>query len=454
MAGELRETPYGLFAADFVKDPLANLCDPEGGIQTGPFGSQLHQEDYVQIGTPIVTVEHLGENRILHEGVPRVSDADRDRLARYMLRKGDIVFSRVGSVDRRALVRDEEDGWMFSGRCLRVRPDPTKIDSQYLSYFFGLPSFKEHIRAIAVGATMPSLNTSLLSDVVIPHPSGIHEQRAIAHILGTLDDKIELNRRMSETLESVARALFKSWFVDFDPVRNKIEIRDEIVPKRNADLFPNLLKNSEIGEIPAGWKVGTFGDLVEVLRDQENPLESPDTWFRHFSIPAFDDGRWPKEELGKSIKSLKLRVPPGVVLLSKLNPEIERVWLVDVLPSERAVCSTEFLVLHPRPPAGRAFAYCLARSPVFRQQLEGLVTGTSKSHQRAQAASIIGLPVVRPEAAPVEMFELKAGPLLDRTLKCLRESQALTALRDALLPRLISGRLRVKDAAKLVASVV
>lgn len=133
MAGEWRETIYGNFTADFSEDRLQDLCDPEAGIQTGPFGSQLHQEDYVPVGTPIITVEHLGENRILHEGVPRVSDADRDRLSRYLLRSGDIVFSRVGSVDRRALVRSAENGWMFSGRCLRVRPNPKKIDSGYLS---------------------------------------------------------------------------------------------------------------------------------------------------------------------------------------------------------------------------------------------------------------------------------------------------------------------------------
>ena len=118
MAGEGMETPYGQFAADFAVDRLVNLCDLEAGIQTGPFGSQLHQEDYVPVGTPIITVEHLGENRILHDGLPRVSDRDRDRLSRYLLSKGDIVFSRVGSVDRRALVQSAEDGWMFSGRCL------------------------------------------------------------------------------------------------------------------------------------------------------------------------------------------------------------------------------------------------------------------------------------------------------------------------------------------------
>ena len=108
MAGAARATIYGDFAVDFVEERLANLCDPNSGVQTGPFGSQLHQKDYVPVGTPIITVEHLGENRIIHQDVPCVSDKDRERLSKYALRQGDIVFSRVGSVDRRALVREAE----------------------------------------------------------------------------------------------------------------------------------------------------------------------------------------------------------------------------------------------------------------------------------------------------------------------------------------------------------
>ena len=130
----MKDTVYGLVSDDFDVDTLENLC-VSGGIQTGPFGSQLHQKDYLPVGTPIITVEHLGENRVLHQDLPRVSDADKERLSRYVMEKGDIIFSRVGSVDRRALVRDEEDGWLFSGRCLRVRPDKAKIDSDYLLGF-------------------------------------------------------------------------------------------------------------------------------------------------------------------------------------------------------------------------------------------------------------------------------------------------------------------------------
>ncbi|MYC08254.1 MAG: hypothetical protein F4X57_13970, partial [Chloroflexi bacterium] len=252
------ETEYGHFRCGLKVDPLWKLCCSERGVQTGPFGSQLHQRDYVQVGTPIITVEHLGENRIIHRNLPCVSDKDKARLARYTLRQGDVVFSRVGSVDRRSLVRETEDGWLFSGRCLRVRPDPNKIESAYLSYFFGLPAFREHIRSIAVGATMPSLNTRILRDVPIAYPS-LPEQRRIAHILGTLDDKIELNRRMNATLEGMAQALFKYWFVDFEPVRAKMEgrwRRGESLPGMPAelyDLFPERLVASALGDVPEGW---------------------------------------------------------------------------------------------------------------------------------------------------------------------------------------------------------
>ena len=165
-----KTTVYGLFSSCFMEGSLEDLCASDSGIQTGPFGSQLHQQDYVSVGTPIITVEHLGENRIIHQDLPCVSDNDKEQLSKYTLRKGDIVFSRVGSVDRRSLVREEEDGWLFSGRCLRVRPNQEIIDPGYLSYFFGLPAFQEHIRSVAVGATMPSLNTKLLSDVTILYP--------------------------------------------------------------------------------------------------------------------------------------------------------------------------------------------------------------------------------------------------------------------------------------------
>jgi type I restriction enzyme S subunit len=274
----------------------------------------------------------------------------------------------------------------------------------------------------------------------------LDEQRAIAHILGTLDDKIELNRRMSETLEAIARALFKSWFVDFEPVRAKAEGRDPGLPKELAELFSGSIARSEIGEMPEGWTIQTFADVVEQLRDNEQPFEWPDVVFDHFSLPAFDQGQAPVRERGSSIKSQKTRVPPGVVLLSKLNPDIERVWLVDVQPGKRPVCSTEFLVLRSREPFGRAFVYCLCRFQGFRRELEALVTGTSKSHQRVRPTAVLGLRVVAPSQDVVREFERLAAPLLERTLLARRELSTLAALRNALLPKLVSGELWIEDA--------
>ncbi|HMQ70653.1 MAG TPA: restriction endonuclease subunit S, partial [Ignavibacteria bacterium] len=168
-------------------------------VQTGPFGSQLHQSDYKTIGTPIITVEHLGENKIIHSNLPLVGDDDKKRLNKYLLQEGDIVFSRVGSVDRRAYVGKDENGWMFSGRCLRVRANKKIVIQKFLSFYFGQEDFKETIRRIAVGATMPSINTTILKEVEIKIPDK-NSQIFIAEVLSSLDDKIDLLHRQNKTL--------------------------------------------------------------------------------------------------------------------------------------------------------------------------------------------------------------------------------------------------------------
>lgn len=186
-------------------------------VRTGPFGSQLHNEDYVSTGTPIVTVEHLGNRRFSKQNLPLVSDDDKKRLSKYLLQEGDIVFSRVGSVDRCSYVTSAENDWLFSGRCLRVRCG-NNCHPLFLYYYFCKESVKQYIKSIAVGATMPSINTKLMAEIPILLPK-LEEQRCIADILSSFDDKIELNRRINDNLEQQAQALFKSWFVDFEPFR-------------------------------------------------------------------------------------------------------------------------------------------------------------------------------------------------------------------------------------------
>jgi type I restriction enzyme S subunit len=443
MAGKVRETVYGDFAAEFVEERLANLCDPDAGIQTGPFGSQLHQEDYVTSGTPIITVEHLGQNSILHEGVPRVSDADRNRLSRYSLCTGDIVFSRVGSVDRRALVKCAEDGWLFSGRCLRVRPNAEKIDSGFLSYFFGLPAFKEYIRAIAVGATMPSLNTSILSEVVVLHPRSIGEQRAIARILGALDDKIELNRRMNETLEAMARVLFKSWFVDFDPVRAKTAGREQRgLASDIAGLFPDAFDQDEM---PLGWHLGQLSDIASVVMGASPPGET-------------------YNELGIGVPLVNGPVEYGDFFVEKKK------WTTQ---PTRLSCKGDLILCVRGSTTGRhAFSddeYCLGggvcairairseQALVNRLVLDGLPELLSKTtgsvFPNLSSEDIKSLRVVIPPLPIAKLFCNLIAPADQRVWNNVSESRTLSMLRDTLLPRLISGGVRVKDAERVVAEV-
>ena len=434
------ETVYGDFPFDFLEETLADLCH-DVGIQTGPFGSQLHQEDYVPIGTPIITVEHLGDNRILHQNLPCVSDDDAQRLSRYTLREGDVVFSRVGSVDRRALVRQAENGWLFSGRCLRVRPNPSKLDSGYLSYFFGLPAFQAYIRSVAVGATMPSLNTQILSAVTVPHPPPA-EQRAIAHILGTLDDKIELNRRMNVTLEAMARALFRSWFVDFDPVRAKMEGRDTGLPKEIADLFPDRLVDSELGEIPEGWPLVPLSELIEV-----NPSRS----LRRGEIAPYLDmanmptlGHAPDSVVQRPFNS-GMRFANGDALVARITPCLEngKTAYVDFLrDGETGWGSTEYIVMKPRPPLPGEFAYLLARSARFREFAIQNMSGTS-GRQRVPAAALSGFTIPSPPAPVGTAFGLVVRSFLRRARAAVDECRVLANCRDALIPKLVSGEVRV-----------
>lgn len=401
----MKETVYGLVNDDLEVDTLENLC-VSGGIQTGPFGSQLHQKDYLPVGTPIITVEHLGENRVLHQDLPRVSDADKERLSRYVMRKGDIIFSRVGSVDRRALVRDEEDGWLFSGRCLRVRPDNTKIDSDYLSWFFGLETFKDYIRRIAVGATMPSLNTELLSNVPVTFPP-LPEQRAIAEVLGALDDKIELNRRMNRTLEAIARAVFRHWFVE--------------------------------NEEAESWKVGKLGDVAENIRRGANADEiDPET--HYIGLEHMPRGSIALSEWGNAseLASNKFIFKQGEFLFGKLRPYFHKVGIAPI----DGVCSTDILVIAPKQSEWYGFVLGHISSVELINYTNAASTGTKMP--RTSWADIANYEIAIPPMEMVKEFNEMFLSIVQHIRANIMQSRTLAALRDALLPKLMRGEVRVR----------
>ncbi len=434
------QTIYGMFPSDYQVDKLRNLCIKNGGIQTGPFGSQLHQEDYVDEGTPIITVEHLGENRITHNNLPKVSNADKCRLAKYSLEPGDIVFSRVGSVDRRALVRSSEDGWLFSGRCLRVRPDDKKLDSGYLSYFFGIESFKEYIRSIAVGATMPSLNTAILSDMEIPYPKNLTEQRRIAHILGTLDDKIENNRKTAKTLEDMAQAIFQSWFVDFDPVRAKMagESPESICKRLKLtpeilDLFPDRLVDSELGEIPERWEIKDFSSVSICYDNSRIPLSSNEREKRKGLIPYYGATGiidYVDQELFDDI--YLLLGEDGSVVKPDGTPFIQYIWgkswvnnHAHVIRGTNSV-STEHLMLF-----------------MSTQNITAYVTGAVQL--KLNQKNMNRIPFIMAKKDINQYFYLLVADLFSNYRSLNDVSSRLVSCRDTLLPKLISGEVCVPE---------
>lgn len=189
-----KQTEVGLIPGKWTVSTIGAIAD----VKTGPFGSALHAEDYVQDGTPIITVEHLGETGLTHQNLPKVSEKDRHRLFAYSMQEGDIVFSRVGSVDRNAYVTAIENGWLFSGRILRLRAKNEKLSTQYLGYYFKSEDTKERIRNVAVGQTMPSLNTKLMNAFKVVLPT-IEEQKDIAALLSNMDTLISaLEKQISK----------------------------------------------------------------------------------------------------------------------------------------------------------------------------------------------------------------------------------------------------------------
>lgn len=189
-------------------DNLGDLCKKGGGsIQTGPFGSQLHAEDYKEEGIPIITVEHLVDNRIAHENLPLVGEADYKRLKKYILNTGDLVFSRVGAIDRCSITTESENGWMFSGRCLRVRPGKL-FNSHFLMCQLNFDLVRNYILSNAVGSTMKCLNTTILYETPVFLPKTI-EQIQISEKIKSFENQLsQLNNRKNK-LQSLKTGLMQ-----------------------------------------------------------------------------------------------------------------------------------------------------------------------------------------------------------------------------------------------------
>ena len=379
-------------------------------IQTGPFGSQLHKEDYVETGTPIVTVEHLGNRVFTEQNLPRVSDSDKARLIKYTLSTGDIVFSRVGSVDRCSYVDKSHDGWMFSGRCLRVRPTEL-VDSLYLYYYFCLEETKQFVRNIAVGATMPSINTKLLGEVEIALPD-LNNQKRIAAVLSSLDDKIENNQKLNDNLEQQAQSYFQELFVD------------------NA--------NPE-------WTTGTISDLGAVVGGStpskakpEYYTESGIAWItpKDLSINKskfVSHGENDITELGLKNSSAAI-MPEGTVLFSSRAP----IGYIAIAAGE-VTTNQGFKSVVPKPEIGTPFVYFFLKNTL--PVIEGMASGST--FKEVSGSTMKNVPAVIPDAETLAKFSDFCAPIFAQQRILEEQNQSLATLRDNLLPKLMSGEIDV-----------
>ncbi len=391
-------------------------------VRTGPFGSQLHNEDYVSTGTPIVTVEHLGNRRFSKQNLPLVSDDDKKRLSKYLLQEGDIVFSRVGSVDRCSYVTSAENDWLFSGRCLRVRCG-NNCHPLFLYYYFCKESVKQYIKSIAVGATMPSINTKLMAEIPILLPK-LEEQRCIADILSSFDDKIELNRRINDNLEQQAQALFKSWFVD------------------NSN--PNWEETS-LSEVASF--VGGYSYTGEELTDCSNIAMA--------TIKNFGRNGGFKADGFKEINpSAKLKECHYANLFDILVAHTDLTQNADVIGNAELlltygkynsiIFSMDLVKVLPKETFPYRFLLAaMLKNKLFKGHSLGYVNGTTVLHLSKKA--LPDFEIRKPSDSESKMMDEVLASYYKRMAELLQENDRLISLRDTLIPKLMSGKLKIND---------
>jgi type I restriction enzyme S subunit len=442
MAGDLIN---GEIPAHWEFTTLGEICQRGGGnIQSGPFGSQLHASDYVPVGVPSIMPTNIGENRIVEDGIVRITEEDANRLSQHRLRAGDIIYSRRGDVEKRALIREREEGWFCGTGCLKVRLGRGIVDPLFASLFLGHPAIREWIVRHAVGATMPNLNTAIMSAVPFALPP-LAEQKAIAAVLGALDDKIELNRRMNATLESMARALFQSWFVDFDPVRAKLDGRKPAgMDDATAALFPDRLEDSPLGHIPKGWHVCSLADKIELLSGG-TPKTSKATywdgdipWYSVKDAPLETDMwviRTEKHVTKEGIANSAAQILPEGTTIISARGTVGKLALIGTPMAMNQSCYG----VRGTKGSGDFFTYFVLRQATaeLQQRTHGTVFDTI-TRQTFET-----LDCIFPPANLTAAFDRTVAPLLSQIRANLHQSCTLATLRDTLLPRLLNGELRV-----------
>jgi len=313
-------------------------------------------------------------------------------------------------------------------------------DPRFAYYFLKALDFDRYNS----GSAQPSLNRNFIYPIPIcvPEPA---EQKSIAHVIGTLDDKIELNRRMNETLEAMARALFKSWFVDFDPVRAKAEGRDHGLPKPLADLFPDSFEDSELGEIPKGWEVKKLSELCSTQYGYTASAVLEPVGPKFIRVTDINKRNWiewanvPHCQIDDEARVDYALQVGDIVVARMADPGKSAIIEEDI----DAVFASYLVRLKTESLAHSYYVYGFLKSDLYLEYAEGAKSGSVQANMNARV--IVGADIVVPSQLVIERFFGAVLPLRKRLIASVREAHTLAALRDTLLPKLISGKLRVKD---------
>lgn len=386
---------------------LGDLAKVKGGKRL-PLGKNLTEQP---TSHPYIRTRDINNNKIAVADLLYVPEDVFNFISRYIVEKDDVIISIVGTIGLCAIVPSELHLASLTENCVKIVDiNKSKLDSKFLFYFLISDIGQEEIEKRNVGSTQPKLPLYNINDIPIPTPV-LSEQRAIASILSCLDDKIDLLHRQNKTLEALAETLFRQWFVE---------------------------------EVDESWEETIISDVASHIKDSVNPSKNPLEIYYHYSLPAFDDGREPKIEIGNSILSNKYKVPSDCILVSKLNPRVSRIWgLYGKIDELKSICSTEFQIVKPKEKLWYSFIYYFLKSNPVTNELAGASGGTSGSHQRVDPKVIFDLTFLKPDSITLKKFHNITSNYWYKIKENKFQIRTLTQLRDTLLPKLMSGEIRL-----------
>jgi len=438
---------------------LGEIATKIGSGATPTGGEDSYQSARTRFA--LVRSQNVFDRHFDSAGLAFISDEQASRLRGAELQPGDLLLNITGdgvTFSRACAVPAEVLPACVNQHVAIIRFDKAVADAGYVLSYLTHPAVKSYIESFNAGGSRRAITKAHIESFEIPLPP-IGEQRAIAHILGTLDDKIELNLRMNETLEAMARALFKSWFVDFDPVRAKAEGRDPGLPQPFADLFPDSFEDSELGEIPKGWDVKPLSDCVDVARG----LSYKGSGLSESGVPmhnlnsiyeggGYKDGGL-KHYDGDYKSQHVARVGDLIVANTEQGHDRLLIGYAAIVPArfgQGSLFSHHLYRVRPKHDSKLTAEYLchLLNTNVMHDIVSGYANGTT-----VNMLPIDGLQspvIIVPDARAIATFDGVAERARMRNGEMIEESRNLAALRDAVLPKLISGELRVEDAGRVI----